>query len=203
MSNGIPSLLQKAAKVGNVVTLLVADAQQIMKLLGGIFGLNLPKWGIFLNGNLVIEPDSIVEVEYRKGWRISSYPQEQGAFQSYNKVEEPFETRVKLTKGGTDADKQAFQNAIDAAAASLDLYDIVTPTKVYKGANISQVNYRRAATNGVGLLTVELLIEEVRVNAEAQFTSTQAPSGADPVNTGTVQPQAPTSSQQAATSGAR
>src|SRR5579872_6225668 len=37
---------------------------------------------------------STVEFEYRQDWPISTYPQEQGAFQPYDKVTLPFDVRI-------------------------------------------------------------------------------------------------------------
>lgn len=195
MANGIPSLLGQVTNVVNDVKLVSADVANVL----GMFG--PPKWGIFNNdGSLALEPDSIISVDFKRDWKLPNYPQEQGAFESYNKVTMPFDARMRMTKGGTDAERSAFLDAVDSAADSLMLYQVVMPEVSYPSANIVNYSYQRTSTNGVGLLTVDLWLLEVRVTATAAFANTAAPSGSDPVSDGSVQTQTPTSSQsQAAT----
>ena len=192
MASGIPALLNNVAAVTNAAALLVADAQIIQNMFQG------PKWGIGVGGFFQIVPDSIIDLDFKRDWQVPNYPQEEGAFESYNKVAMPYDARVRMTKGGTDADRAAFLNRIDALAASLTLFDVVMPELVYKNSNIVHYDYRRTATSGVSLLTVDLWLLEIRVSGNAAFSNTAAPSGANPVNTGTVQPQTPTAAQAAA-----
>jgi len=189
MASGIPALLSQVNNIENTVSLLTSDVQSVLGMFAG------PTWGIGFNGVFQIIPDSIVSVEYKKDWRVPNYPQEQGAFQTYNKVTMPYDARVQMTKGGTVAERQEFLNAIEAAAGSLNLYDIVMPEITYQNANIIHYDYRRTSTNGVGLLTVDIWLLEVRVTATTAFASTAQPSGASPVNDGNVQAQTPTPSQ--------
>lgn len=175
--------------------LLVADA------VSAILGFGQPQWGIFdQSNNPVIIADSVVAVDYKQGWHIADYPIEQGDFASYNKVATPFDARVTFTQGGTESDRAAFLAAIEAAAASLDLYNVVTPEKTYLNANIEHYDYRRTSRNGVGLLTVDVGLVEIRQVATTTFTQTAQPSGVDQVNGGTVQPTTPTPVQQSAAS---
>lgn len=193
MASGAPTLLNKANNVANTVILLGADA-------AAIFGLfPKPVWGIYKGGKAIIKADSVVSVEFKRDWRLADYPQEQGAFQSYNKVTTPFDARVRLTKGGSDSVLSAFLDDVDAAAKSLDLFDVVTSSKTYNSANIHHYDYKRSANSGSGLLTVDVWLTEVRVTVTDKFSTTAAPSGADPKAVGTVQAQAPTGTQAAAT----
>jgi hypothetical protein len=185
MANGIPSLLGQVVNVVNTAALLVADAEIILGLFAG------PKWGVFNpDGSIALQPDSMISLDFRRDWKIPNYPVEQGAFQSYNKVGLPSDTRIRLSKGGTDSERHAFLVQVAAAAKSLNLYNIVMP----EGALIQSVNFTsyaisRTSTNGVGLISIDLQLEEVRVTATAAFSNnnTAAPSGADPVNDGQVQ----------------
>lgn len=189
MANGIPAL-NSINQVASGVVLLVADAVGILNMLGA------PQWGLFLNGAPALVPDSVMSVEIKADWRLSDYQQEPNAFQSYNKVQTPYDARVTMTKGGSGIG--SFLLAVEAAVASLNLYDVVTPDRVYSSANLTHYDYRRTNTNGVSLLTVDLWLEEVRVTGTTTAPSTQAPSGATPVNGGNVQTQTPTAAQQLA-----
>jgi len=153
------------------------------------------KWGIYLNGSLALAADSVIDVTYKREYRIADYPMEQGAFQSYNKVKTPFDARIRMVKGGKDNDRQAFLNALETIAASLSLYSVVTPEITYANANITHYDYRRTSTNGVTLLTVDLWLQEVRMTVTNSYTYTQQASGQNPAQGGTVQAAPPTNTQ--------
>ena len=189
MANGIP-FLGAVGQIESTVALLVADVEGVLNLFGA------PQWGLFLNGAQIVIPDSIFAVEFKSDWRISDYPQEAGSFQSYNKVRAPYDAKVTMTQGGPNLGN--FLLAIEAAAASLDLYDLVTPDRSYPSANIEHFDYKRTAQNGASLLTVDVWLKEVRVTATTGFSNTANPDDADPSNTGAVQGTPPTSDQAAA-----
>lgn len=166
-------------------------------------------WGIFgQKGTLAIRPDNIAAFEYQREYRISDYPLEEGSFESFNKVTLPFDIRVTMTKGGKLSDRKTFLETVDAAVASLDLFAIVTPERVFSNANLVRQGYRREATAGVSLLTVELQAVEIRTKVSVQFVSsasavpavgdTHAPSGADPRSNGSVQALTPAQERLAA-----
>jgi hypothetical protein len=158
-----------------------------------------PTWGIYQLGSLAVEPDTIVAFEYKAESRISDYPQEEGAFQSYNKVAVPWDARLELAKGGSDADRALFISQIETIAdpANTTLYDVVMPERTYVGCSVQRYDFRRTAHQGVKLLVVDIWLKQVRNNATATFASTAAPSGQDKKNIGAVQPQTPTAAQKA------
>lgn len=176
-----PAIVNTALSAVNRATLLVADASIIAKLFQG------PRWGVFREGKAVAAADSVVSFEYRQDTKIADYPMEKGAFQSYNKVGNPYDARVQLAKGGTEVDRTLFLEAVEKAALSLDLFELVTPEKVYRSASIQRFDYRRTAVSGVGLLLVEIWLLEVRETVKTAFAATRAPGGAAVVNAGTVQ----------------
>jgi hypothetical protein len=190
---GVPSVLFASA-VSQALTFLTQDAV-------GIFtGLSQQQpWGIYLGGSPVVLADNVVSFDLRKQWAISDYPVEQGAFASYNKVFIPFDGRFKFTAGGSDAKCQALLTSIDAIAGDLNLYTIVTPIAIYPSVNITHYDYSQTATNGVGLLSVDVWTEEVRETGAQAMSNTASPTAASQVNGGTVQPVAATPAQAAQT----
>jgi hypothetical protein len=183
MANGIPSLLGKIANVADTVSLLASDAQIILNMFSG------PKWGIFnLDGTIALQPDSIISLDAKREWSVPTYPQEQGAFQSYNKVIYPLDTNVRMTKGGTDDERYQFLMKLSTLAKSLQTFNVgMSEGQVIKGVTIVRFDFRRTSTSGVGLLTVDVALREVRVAPSPAFTNTAAPGGADSQNGGTVQ----------------
>jgi hypothetical protein len=155
-----------------------------------------PQWGVFLGNVSVITYDSFLDLTFRRDWDIPNFPQEGGAFQSYNKVFTPFEPRIRLTCGGTIARRQAFLTAVDSACASLNLYNVVTPETVYLNVNPDHYDLKRTASEGLGLLTVEIWFKQIEAGAAPAFTNTRAPSSANAVSGGNVQPQSATAAEQ-------
>lgn len=151
-----------------------------------------PQWGIFNGGGLVIACDNVLTMEYKQNWNLSDYPVEKGGFETYNKVQTPFDARLKFSSGGTEANRAALLASIAAIAGDLNLYDVVTPEKIYTSVNITHYDYHRSATNGVGNITVEVWVLEVRILNEgaASFSTgtTGSTDGVSPTNDGSVSP---------------
>lgn len=214
---GVPPLLREAGAVLTTGVRLLGDAIQILRLFSG------PQWGVFSDdtGLELFEGANFIGVEWRKDSRIADYPMENGSFQSYNKVQTPWEAKVTLAVGddpqvfgfsvptlptipglggfggvvgGALARRTAFINTIDFAADSLDLFTLVTPEKSYPSANIIHHDYRRIAEKGVTLLAVDIWLMQVRQDATADFADTKSASGASPVDGGQVQASPPSPS---------
>lgn len=202
---GVPPL-NRVAGVQNNVGLLLADAAQIANLFAQ------PQWGLFTQAGGPLFPGfsatpvinviasgvglantSVGEEAYRREYRISTAPQEQGAFLSYNKVQMPFDGRVSYIVSGLAEARAFFLQQLEVAAAALDLYALVMPEMVYPSVNIIHHDFRRTARRGLQLLEVDIWVEEVRITGTAQFSNgtTKAPSGADATQGGLVSPQNP------------
>lgn len=186
---GVPNLRRSAygiaAQSGIMGKLLSND---VFGLLGAALA---PTWGIHdKNGKVALRPDSVVAFEYRGDSRLAGYPMEQGAFSTYNKVQVPYDIRIRMTCDGSgDMSRDQFLTAMEYLKASLELYTIVTPDNAYTGANLVGFDYQRTSRNGVTLLTVDAIFQEVRETATAVYLNTAEASGADTVNTGTAKPQ--------------
>lgn len=184
---GVPALSSYTALP---FILLIADAIGVPT---GFFG--RPVWGIYLSGVTAIEVNSVLGFDYKRDWSISDYPVEEGAFQSYDKVELPFDVRVRVASGGSAAERQQLLSELDVLGASLELYDVVTPEKVYLAVNVAHIDYHRTATNGVGMIVADIWFTEIRVTTPAQFTNTKSPVNSGQQNIGSQQPREPTAAQ--------
>src|SRR5574340_220619 len=91
---GIPPLQNKQVIAG--AALLAAP------VLSNVLSALAPKWGIYKSDKttLAIEPDSFIGIEYLNSQNVSSYPIERGSFASYNKVQNPFNAIVTISKSG-------------------------------------------------------------------------------------------------------
>lgn len=179
---GVPPVLRDAANsFDDTLSALTGDAIDLLAT-----GSSL--WGVFDDaGSLVLDPDNIVSVEDNADRRISTYPIEEGGFESYNKVAVPFEAHVIMTKNGTIDEKSEFLDTVNDLLNSLDLFSIVTPEQTFTKVNFVHTDKSRRAYQGATLLTVSLGFMEVRESATASFSNSKEPSGAAVVNDGPVQ----------------
>jgi hypothetical protein len=180
---GVPLPILPALLLGDLVTSIGANP-------------GIPQWGLFDEfGDSVIAADNVLDFNYKKAWRVADYPIQEGGFQSYNKVQEPFDIIFRFTCGGSVADRQAFLDSIAAIDGDTNLYTAVTPEEVFQNVNVNGVSYPRTADR-VGLITVDVRLTQIIPAPSPVFGNTQSPSGASPINTGTVQPTDPSNSQQ-------
>ncbi len=178
-------------------------AEQGIELLDSDSALGLPnsasQWGVYRNFAPVVLADSVIDLSLKKEWSLSDAPQEKGAFETYDKVILPYDVRIRFSAGGSLANRTAFLASIEAIAGDLNLYDVVTPESVYTSVNVVHYDFKRTASAGLGLITVDIWLLQVRVvngsqtsdatnpNSGTGTGETAAPSGADAVNGGTVQ----------------
>lgn len=193
-------------------TLLTSDAISVLQLF------QPSKWGIFDASNANMFPNAVVlAVDYRREYRVSDYPLENGAFTSYNKVQVPFDVRVTLGISGSTFLTSAVSgglfgqlvtgvdaaistradalNTLESAAESLDLVSVVTPEYIFPSCNIVHHDYRRESRYGVTLIKIDIWLIEIRVTATQQFTNTQNPASQATQAGGTGQPAVPTATQ--------
>lgn len=185
---GVPAIGRALGAQLPLPVTILADALG----LGSLFP---PAWGIFdASGRPVLIGDAVFRLEMQQDYRISDFPVERGGFASYNKVVTPLALRTSFMIGGPDAAREAFLAAVDAACASLDLHQVITPEVIYGNLNLTHYDYRREARTGAKLMQVDVWCQEVRVAASASFSNTATPAGADPVNGGVRQTGAPDAS---------
>jgi hypothetical protein len=181
---GVPALTSYAA---STITLLVSDA------ISFLFGLGDSQWGVFLDGAQAFDYDSFNSIGYRGDSVVADYQVEgdggSTGFMSYDKVDMPFELRVRLTCGGSEVRRQALINDVQEAKSGLDLFDVVTPEVFYEDATITRVSYERTAENGVGMLKMDLTFQQIRTSEATAFSNTQQPGSAGQQGLGNVQPQ--------------
>src|SRR6185312_3368208 len=156
---------------------------------GGFVPSVVGKLGGNKSGNPVLTPDSVLSLEWHGEERISDYPVQQGQFVSYNKVKVPFDLRIVMTCQGKNfvqdalqsvtqslnqalsniglafgqpMSRDAFLRQLDTMLESTDLYDVVTPDKVYQNVNLVAYNHAKKNDDGATLIIAELMFREVR-----------------------------------------
>jgi hypothetical protein len=162
------------------IGLLTAD------LISGLeFGAD--EWGLFDDGGgLAIDADSFVALDLRVEASLSNHPIEDGGFANYNKVDRPFQGRLSYAQGGSVSDREAVLAQVQAAQDSLNLYTLVMPEDSFENVNVVAFDFSRRAQSGVGLLLIDVMVEEVRLTAPTQYEPAQENSAASDANNGTV-----------------
>lgn len=151
--------------------------------------------------NIVPCVGSMIEFDFSGDTPISNYPQEQGAFQSYDKVVLPYDVKVKIACSGNSAQRQAFFSTLNALRTSTALVDLVTPDLVYTSLNCKHVSYPRSANHGVQLVVADVWFEQIPIVSSLLFTNVANAAMAGPAALGNVQPQAATGSAASAFAG--
>ena len=177
---GVPPLAAASYSIASALNLLTSDAPGVYN------GAQAAQWGIFLGGSPVVTADTVSSFSYKQEWAVSDYPMEQGAFASYDKVQIPYDIRIRFTAGGSSANKTALLKSIQNIAPGTTIYSAITPEATYSSVTVSHLDYIRTAQNGVGLLQVDVWCINVNVAGGSTLNNTQSSSGADPANGGTV-----------------
>lgn len=180
---GVPPLTSYAEQT---IAFQLADAAALL----GLFA--IPQWGIFQNGQPILaagaNADNQVSFDYKQDWPISTYPVEEGQFQTYDRVQLPAEIRCRFAAGGDPTNRQNFLQTINALMNSgTTLFDIVTPEETYIGYSPTHRDFSRAAEN-VGLIVVDIWMTEIVQTATSTYQNTQQPGYAGQQGSGTSTP---------------
>lgn len=176
--NGSPVILPAAfaGLIGAAATPALTAIAQVASFLGV--------------SNILPSVASTVEFEFGQEFPLSNYPQENGAFQSYNKVTLPFDVRVKLAASGPVSMRQAFLQTIlsIASAPPPTVFSVVTPELTFTNVSCSRVHWPRSAKQGNTLIQVALDFEQVPIVSAVSFSNTAQPGEAGQQSIGNVQP---------------
>jgi hypothetical protein len=111
----------------------------------------------------VVVPDSFREFNYKNDFTVTDAPTEAGGFASYNKVGNPFEIGLRLTKGGTLAERTKFLDDVEKISKTTKLYKILTPERTYIRCNIMSFEVRRKEAKGAYFLgECDITFREIR-----------------------------------------
>lgn len=174
--------------MADITELLVEDAISLFT------GQASPQWGLYQGGSPVVTADSVKGFDYRQDWQVADFPIEQGAFQSYDKVQRPFDVRLRFSSSGSATSRQALLDSIAAIAGDTNVYDAVTPDATYQSVNVDHYDYRFVDGKS-GLIIIDAWCVQIMASSPPSSQNTASPSAASPVNGGTVQATPATSSQ--------
>lgn len=156
---------------------VVSGATDSLISFGGAFLINKlfgNYWGIFSDvGIPIVLADNVVSLTHKNTSRISQAPVEKGTFTSYNKVSDPAQITIQMTKStGGATGRGLFLAQLEALQYSTMKFYVITPEYVYKNYSIRDIDQSRSAQDGATLLKINIHLEEVReVSAEYEDKS--------------------------------
>lgn len=138
-----------------------------------------PVWTLLSeNGGDAVTFDVFCEMECKGENQVAYEPLEQGSFAAYNKQSSPLQFRVVLAMTGTPSAQQEALERIEELCNGTELLSLVTPQQEYQSLNLESYSYKRNETSGASLLTVELMLVEIRqVESAATTQATQTGGG--------------------------
>lgn len=179
---GVPAILRGGAQLLDTLTLGFLGAGDFVNQL---LGSEPVEWGVFKDdGTAVADYDSFIAVAYRDDSRVSDYPLENGAFASYNKVENPYSVRVTLSCAGDIERRNAFQESLRSARRSLDLYTVLTEDGQYFSCNLIAIDWERTQSNGAHIIIAMCEFQEIRERGTTAFSAPASASGNSLINQG-------------------
>lgn len=162
----LEKFMQGMPNIPNFSGLVTSGASAAISLAGAalinrVFG---NYWGVFNEyGVPILLADNVLNLQYSNTSKVSNAPVEKGSFASYNKVQDPSQATVQLSKGsGGSLERGAFLAQLDALSKSTLKFQIITPEYVYTNMNIVGVSLAREASDGAQLIKVNLQLEEIR-----------------------------------------
>lgn len=118
-----------------------------------------------------VDFSSMLEFSAETSSQLPSEAIEKGSFATYNRVIDPVVIRAKLSTMGPSDRLQSKLDQLKEMASSEKKITVVTPEQKYPNMMLESFDYRRDNNSGVGLLTVELRLKEVREVASAKTTT--------------------------------
>lgn len=143
----------------------------------------------------VLIPDSFRTFNFNQEWSVTDAPTEEGGFATYNKVNNPFDVVIRMTKGGSRRERTEFLEKLDGLGNSLGMLKLLTPERTYSGMNIVRYAIRRDEARGAYWMSeIDVYFREIRT-VQSEYTSSAAStqnarmaSAAPMVNGGIKQP---------------
>lgn len=184
---GLPSLPKLPSGKGIFNNLLAIGQGQLWQLLT-----LQPIWGIYEAGSsttLAVEVTSVQDVSISEESDVPDYRLQTGSFASYNKVVQPKEISMTITKSGSDTERQAFVTWLQQNVNQPTVFDILTADAVFQNLTLKAYDYDRTADNGMDLVIAQCQFLEVReapeqyYDAQQGMASTQNTGDADAIPT--------------------
>jgi hypothetical protein len=161
-----------------------------------------PFWGVFDSTTLksLLNADSFLSFRGKGASKLVDFTIQEGAFDTYDKVQIPGTVTLRVSKSGSASDRAALLAQVDALLASITTCYITTPEKTYQNMNMEDFELIRDTEKEAFFFTqLDLNFREIRQQQAVYTTTTSAPdlsnatapSAQSPVNLGIAAPTVP------------
>lgn len=124
----------------------------------------------FLGGDSVVE-SGVTAFNYNKNYNVTTAPVESaktadgkqipGKTMAYNLVEQACQGQVTYVSTGTEKQRKKFEEALQAAQKSLELYELHTSERAIKNIKIIGYSVNRSASQGTQLIQYQITFQEI------------------------------------------
>lgn len=129
-----------------------------------------------------VDFNSMQEFSAEKTSRLPDEPIEKGSFATYNRIIEPRAITCQLSVEGNASKLQSAIDRLTTLCENDEKITLTTPEQSYPNMMLESFDYRRDATNGRGVLFVDLRFKEIREVQSAQTTTAiEEAEEADPI----------------------
>jgi len=177
---GLPSL----PKIAGGKAILNTILSRVQSSLWQLFGLE-PVWGIYEAGSsvlLAVQKDSVLEMTVSEESSVPDYRIQTGGFATYNKIAQPFEIPIRITKGGSSTERDTLITFLKTAVKQAKVYDILMPECVWANVTLTRYSIERSREkSGDDLIIADCWFREIR-EAPTQYYN-QEQNKADTANT--------------------
>ena len=118
-----------------------------------------------------VDFNSMQEFSAEKSSRLPDEPIEKGSFATYNRIIEPRAITCRLSVEGSASKLQSAIDRLTTLCENDEKITLTTPEQSYKNMMLESFDYRRDASNGRGVLFVDIRFKEIREVKSAQTTT--------------------------------
>lgn len=176
---GLPSLPKISAK-----SILNTVLSRVGATLWQLFS-NEPIWGIYQAGSsaiLAVQKDSVLEMSVMEESNVPDYRVQTGGFATYNKIAQPFEIPIRITKGGNPAERNMLITFLKTSVKQATVYDILMPECVWHNVTLTRYQIERTREKtGDDLIIADCWFKEIREAPSEYYNPQQGK--ADTTNT--------------------
>lgn len=190
--------IQRAARQWGIFSRPAQQATGFAAKVGNVLGDDVAN--LFTKGpKKVLSAAHVESLDMGRQTTVSTAPQEDGAFLSYDKVQAPYQATIRfvcdgsetgnigenllpgfvkgLLGNGPDKVRRDFVNTLDQLVEDTNLYFIATPQKIYKRANV--ISYRFTRQNETAdLIVADVTVQEIRNAQSTGWVNSKHPQGA-------------------------
>lgn len=140
----------------------------------------------------------ITSFNYNKSYSVTTAPVEGGKLVAINLVEQPRTGQVTYVSTGTQKQRKLFEDALEQAEKSLNLYILHTAERLINNIKITGHSVSRNASQGVQLVHYQVNFQEIIPTPRSQTVDQAQTYNNDSKSQGTIEPQSVNGNQKQA-----